>query len=93
MSEEILHTIREEIRETIKTVVNGKIDKMDKKLDAQAEMNRQHNIKHEADMEEIKPMIQLLSGGKVLGNGIKWVAGVGIAYLAIRALFTGGPLP
>ncbi len=100
MNEEILHSIREEIRETIKTVVNGKIDHLKEIIDA-------HNMSHELDMvmvrknmeetkahiEEVKPILQGLNGAKLLGTGLKWLAGVGVAWIALRAILTGNPIP
>lgn len=100
MNDEILHSIREEIRETIKTVVNGKIDHLKEIIDA-------HNMSHELDMvmvrknleetkahiEEVKPYLEGLSGAKLLGTGLRWLAGVGVAWIALRAILTGNPIP
>ena len=60
------------IRDTIKQTVNGKIDHL-------TQMMEEHNEKHEQDMRDIKPIIEAYNSVSVVGNGIKWVAGVGTA--------------
>lgn len=59
-----------------------------------------HNVKHEVDMAEVRehivrvtPILEGLQGAKILGTGLKWLAGVGVAWFALRAIFTGNPLP
>lgn len=93
MNAELMQAMRDEIRFTIKEAVNGKIDAINAKIDT-------HNVKHEEDMVEIrvhiaetKPILKAYEGGKVLGELIKWLAGVGVAYLAIKTFITGNPLP
>ena len=74
---------REAIVAVIKETVNGKIDRLTDKMD-------EHNRTHETDMKEVrahieetKPIIDAYKGSKVLGEFIKWVAGVGAALLLV----------
>ena len=53
---------KKEIIEIIVKTVNGKIDKLDAKLDAH--------------LTEISTFIDGWRGAKVIGNTIKWIAGV-----------------
>lgn len=68
MDEETLQVIRQTIKET----VNGKIDHL-------THMMEEHNKKHEQDMQDIKPVLEAFNSVGIVGNGIKWVAGVGTA--------------
>ena len=84
MNEEVLQVIRDTIKET----VNGKIDHL-------REMMEEHNEKHERDMVEVKehiekttPMIEAFNSVSIVGNGIKWIAGVGTAIGVLWILFT-----
>lgn len=92
----------EEIKVIIEETVNGgvravkkQVEEMDVKLDNQIEMNRQHNEKHEADMvlvrdniEKTRPIVEAYSGGKILGEGLKWLAGVAAAWLVLKQFWT-----
>jgi len=80
MSPAELEILREHIQLTIKETVNGKIDRMDEKLDA-------HIKVHEAHLIEVKPILDAYQGGKVLGDLVKWIAGLGLAVLAIKGWF------
>lgn len=79
MTEDDVKIIKEQIAETIKVVVNGKIDRL-------REMVEEHNEKHERDMVDVKehiekttPIIEAYNSVSIVGNGIKWIAGVGTA--------------
>jgi len=87
MTDEDRKFMCEVIEGTVRQTVNGKIDKLTMKLDEQSTAIKEHNEKHQQDMDEIKPFLQLLSGGKVLGNALTWVSGVAVAYLMIKGIF------
>ena len=91
MDTDLLQVIRSEIREAVKTTVNGKIERLQQTNDSgMAEIRRQiaeHNASHEKDMQEIKPMMQFVAGGKVLGDVIKWLGAVAMAYIALKGFF------
>lgn len=65
------------IKEVIQTVVNGKIDRMSQKLD-------DHVIQHQGEMEDLRPIIEAYKGSKIVGELIKWVGGIAIAWLAFK---------
>ena len=65
---------RDEIKDLVKEVVNRKIEKLDAKV-------TQH-------LEEVKPFLVGFAGAKVIGNTIKWIAGVLIAIGASIAILT-----
>jgi hypothetical protein len=92
MTPETLQFIEERIRAAVKETVNGKIDTLKRTNDeGMAAINTkiaEHNSIHEADMKEIKPVIQFVSGTKMLGEIIKWIAGVALAWAAIRGFLT-----
>jgi len=67
----------------VKTV-NGKIDGLRKEVG-------DHIVKHEADMLEIKPFIQGAAGVRILGDGFKWVAGLAVAWVAVKTFLQGHP--
>ena len=58
-----------------------------------------HIVQHEADtksinekldkLNEILPFLEAYKGSKVLGNALKWLAGVGTAYFIIRSISAG----
>lgn len=92
MTDDDIKIIKEQIAETIKVVVNGKIDHL-------REMMEEHNKNHEQDMIEVKkhiektsPMIEAFNSVSIVGNGIKWIAGVGTAmgvlWLMAMGLFS-----
>ncbi len=72
--------IREIVPSVVKETVNGKIDNLKVTLETHIET-------HDAFMEEVKPILQTFQGGKLVGETIKWVAGVGIAFLAIKGFW------
>lgn len=85
--------------ETIKVTVNGKIDGIKHDIADVKDDMRQHNERHEADMvlvkdhmKTVEPYLQGAAGMKLLGNGIKYFAGVAVAWVALKAFFTGNPL-
>jgi hypothetical protein len=59
----------------------------------------QHIIQHETDTKEINrkldalddvlPIIEAYRGGKIFGNALKWLAGIGTAYLLMRGILSG----
>ena len=65
------------IESTIRVVVNGKIDLMTQKLD-------DHVAQHEGEMEDLRPIIEAWRGSKILGELLKWLGGLAIAYLALK---------
>ena len=92
MSEEQLKLMRDEIVKAvgitippaIERVVNGNIRDIGQKLDI-------HILEHQADVTEVKqfmqdalPIIETYKGSKMLGEMLKWVAGVAISILAIK---------
>lgn len=87
MNPEHLDKVLGHISKAIETTVNGKLDKLTVKLET-------HIIEHREDVAEVKefmsetrPLLEAYKGGKVLGEGVKWLAGVGIAALAIKGIF------
>jgi len=84
MKQADLQLLQELIETTIKSTVNGKIDRLTEKVE-------EYQKKHNEDMDEIKPFLQGVAGAKVLGSGLKWIAGIAIAYLTIKAFLTGNP--
>ena len=92
MTEEIKQIIRDEI----KTTVNGKIDRMTEKLDAHIQQHEHDtnclNQKFDPDsdkyiLRDVLPIIEAYRGSKMLGELLKWLAGVGMAYLALKKFF------
>lgn len=77
-----LDTNKRNVEETIKVVVNGKIDSLREEV-------RQHSIKHETDMEEIKPVLEAYKGTKVVGEIMKWISSVGLGAWGLYAVFRG----
>lgn len=66
--------------DAVQKFVNGKIDAMTEKLDT-------HLIEHKAEMEDLRPIIETFKGGKLIGEGLKWIAGVALAWMAIKGFF------
>jgi len=66
--------------EAIEKYVNGGIRTVTKTLE-------DHITKHDAFMEDVKPILQAYQGGKVFGELLKWVAGLGAAYLVLKGFF------
>lgn len=81
MNDEDRKIMCETIEAVVRKTVNGKIDGIKQDI-------KDHNTKHEADMQEIKPLLQVFAGGRVIGNLLTWVSGVAVAYLMIKGLFT-----
>lgn len=77
MTEDDLKVMRDEIARAIKETVNGKIDAM------RAEI-KEHNLKHERDMDEMKPYMQIAAGGKLVYSALKLLAGIAVSYVAIK---------
>jgi len=55
---------------------------------AQAESMKIHNEKHEADMAELRPIMEGILGIKALGTFFKWVGGLVLLYFAVKAYLT-----
>lgn len=79
------------IQETIRLTVNGKIDAQHKILEKQNEVMRTlidkvdtHIAEHKEDMKEIKPALELVSGGKLVGRILSWTAGIAVGYAALK---------
>ena len=68
----IVERVAPEIREEIGTTVNGKIDKLQKKVDDMDDRLEHH-------MDDVGPFLQGWKGAKVIGNMLKWIAGLVIA--------------
>lgn len=73
----IREIIETSVQASVKATVNGKIDRMNDKLDA-------HIKTHEEDWKELKPVVQGITGARIIGNLLKWCGGIALAYLAIR---------
>lgn len=90
--ERFIEAMRKEVRETVKVAVketvNGKIDELRRTNDeGMKDINQKidsHNEKHEKDMAELKPIVTAFHGGKILGEVIKWLASVAIAWVALK---------
>lgn len=75
--------VEEAVPPAIKVTVNGKIDRIDKKLD-------EHNLKHQSDMDELKPYLQFASGLGIIFKLIVAIGSIAMAWLAIKGVFYGG---
>lgn len=64
----------------IEKYVNGHLRDMDSKLTT-------HIEKHDAFLADITPVLRAYQGGKILGELVKWVAGVGVAYVVVKGFF------
>lgn len=69
MNEEVREAIKEQIAVSIKESVNGKIDAMRAEL-------YQHNQLHEADMRELKPIIEAYGIAKTSGWFFMKIVGI-----------------
>jgi ribosomal protein S17 len=67
MDTEQFHQLQDDIRRTIQEKVNGKIERMEQKMDI-------HNQRHEADMKDIKPIIEAFDASKTGGKVVLWLA-------------------
>ena len=81
------------IQETIVSTVNGKIDSLTKTVNTIKECNDIHIENHDKAMEKInehiakvEPYLQSVNGIRALGNGLKWVGGLAVAWLAVEKL-------
>lgn len=72
--------IADSVKQTIKVEVNGKIDALSKKID-------EHNTKHEADMAEIKPYIQAVTGLGIVFKLFISLGSIAVGWLAIKQIF------
>lgn len=84
MTDEDIAKIQDAVAAQVKVTVNGKIDRLQSALDA-------HVLQHEEDqkiikeqMEQLKPALELVSGGKIAGRLLSWTAGIAVGYAAIR---------
>lgn len=82
-----------EVARAIQLHVNGKIDKLTHKLD-------EHIAQHDVDagkiadrldpesehylLKDVLPIIEGYKASKILGNFLRWVAGLGMAYMALK---------
>ena len=65
------------VEPAIKKYVNGKIDNLTERLNTHIET-------HGQDMEELKPIIQGITGAKILGSLLTWMAGIAGAWLVLK---------
>lgn len=89
MSPTDLDTIIKSLENTVRTTVNGKVDNLTRLME-------EHHRKHDADMIDVrehitamKPVLEAYQGGKALGGLVRWVFGVGAAFIGIYAWITG----
>lgn len=75
--EAFLKDNRESTKDVIKETVNGKIDDMREDL-------ADHIKKHDASMKVILPLIEGISGARVIGKLIFWIAALVVAWTVIR---------
>lgn len=81
MSEEETQKLEARLATVIETTIQAKVNG---KIDAMKVMMQEHNDKHESDMKELKPALELISGGKIAGRILSWTAGIAVGYAAIR---------
>jgi hypothetical protein len=88
------------VETAIKVTVNGKIDRLTNDVAEIREINTNqnkiikiHNDQHEADMAEIKPMLELYTGSKIVGIFLRivgqsgaWLLGLAVTYLTFKQL-------
>lgn len=79
--------LRDAIAEQVKITVNGKLDKQHLILEKQNEKMDAFITKHESDMEEIKPFIQVATGARLLSPFLKWVAKSAVWVVSAAVLF------
>lgn len=86
MSEEEITRLEERLASTVVKTVNGKIDRLHEKID-------NHNTKHEEDMNDVRehmkqvqPYLQGAAGIRVLGEALKWVAGLSVVWIAVKGI-------
>lgn len=63
----------------------ARLDKIDAKLDPKSSDYMLTPI--HTHMNEVKPILEGLRGARVIGEGLKWLAAVGVAVLAIKGIF------
>ncbi len=84
MDDTFIKQIQETIEVTVTKVVNGKIDKISEKIDS-------HNVKHEADMVRILPVLEAYETAQTSGKLLMKVGGgitvVGGAWLVLKSIF------
>ncbi len=72
--------MREEIQKAVKETVNGKIDDLKTQHKLDMVVVREH-------IKRVEPYLEAASAVKILGNALKWIAGVGLAWVAIKGFF------
>ena len=87
MNEEEIERLLERVEAVIQTKVNGRIESLHHKVD-------EHNAKHEMDMADVRehmknvsPILEGLQGAKVIGEAMKWLAGVVAAWILFHEVF------
>lgn len=91
MTEEHLAFIRKEIVSAVDLSVPPAIEKyVNGGIRHLREDLNMHIIQHEEDtkkiyqkLDEALPLVEAYKGWKVAGEGVKWLAGVGVAYLVV----------
>ena len=76
-----VHQMSPDTRRTF-DLLSQELKNLSKKLD-------DHIEQHEKDSKELKDILTAYAGGKLLGNALKWGAGVAGALMIIRALING----
>ena len=87
MEGRMVSVVNAAMKPAVEKSVNGYIREMSSKLDL-------HIVEHKADTAEVKefmaemaPIVGAYKGSKILGEGLKWLAGVGVAFLAIKGFW------
>ncbi len=68
------------VEKAVKKYVNGKIDRLQKCMDL-------HNVRHEADMAEIKPFLLAAKDIAAVVRVGKWIGGIGLGFAAAWITF------
>lgn len=66
------------------TTVNGKIDKLTHKLDDHIVQHTEDTKKIYERLDELKPIQSAWNSGKIVGEGLKWITGVGVSVLLLK---------
>lgn len=85
---------------TLELIANnkGNIDSLGGKIDKLTKLVEEHNTRHEADMEDLRPIIIEYNERQIrdkflknAGEGAKWIAGVltaiGVLWLFVKGIF------
>lgn len=75
------------IAEQVKITVNGKLDRQHAILEKQNEKMDAFITKHESDMEQIKPFMQVATGARLLSPFLTWVAKSAVWVVSAAVLF------